>query len=47
MSYAKIMGRNVGKNTRKNLISKYSQKLLDHFKQPASDALKSASKRAT
>ena len=29
-----------------NLSSKYRQKLLDHAKQPAADALKSASKRA-
>ena len=30
----------------KNLSSKYSQKLLDHAKQSATDALKTASKRA-
>ena len=29
-----------------NLSSKYSQKLLDHAKQSATDALKTASKRA-
>ena len=30
----------------KNLSSQYSQKLLDHAKQSATDALKTASKRA-
>ena len=30
----------------KNLISQYNQKLLDHAKQSATDALKTASKRA-
>ena len=32
------------KNISKNLNSKYSQKLLDHAKQSATDALKTASK---
>ena len=31
----------------KNLSCKYSQKLLDHVKQPATDALKITSKRTT
>ena len=31
---------------KKNLSCKYSQKLLDHAKQSATDALKTASKRA-
>ena len=39
------MGRNIGKNINKNLSSKYSQKLLDHAKQSAADALKTAPKR--
>ena len=39
------MGRNIGKNISKNLISKYSQKLLDHAKQSATDVLKTASKK--
>ena len=39
------MGRNIGKNISKNLNSKYSQKLLDHAKQSATNALKIASKR--
>ena len=34
------MGRNIGKNISRNLSSKYSQKLLDHAKQSATDALK-------
>ena len=34
------MGRNIGRNTSKNLRSKYSQKRRDHAKQPATDALK-------
>ena len=36
----------MGKNTGKNLSSKYSQNFLDHSKQYATDALKTASKRA-
>ena len=39
------MGRNIDQNTSKNLSSKYSQKLIDHAKQSATDALKTASKR--
>ena len=34
------MGKNIGKNISKNLSGKYSQKLLDHAKQSATDALK-------
>ena len=37
--------RNMGKNISQNLSSKYSQKPLDHAKQFATDALKTASKR--
>ena len=40
------MGKNIDKNISKNLSGKYSQKLLDHGKQYATDALKTASKRA-
>ena len=36
----------IGKNISKNLGSKYSQKLLDHAEQSATDTLKTASKRA-
>ena len=38
--FAKTMGRNISNN----LSSKYSQKLLDHGKQSAANALKTASK---
>ena len=34
----------MGKNISKNLSGKYSQKLLDHAKQSATDALKTISK---
>ena len=40
------MGRNVGKNISKFLSSEYSQKLLNHAKQSATDALKTASRKA-
>ena len=40
------MGKNIDKNISENLRSKCSQKLLNHAKQFASDALKTASKRA-
>ena len=45
LSFAKNMGKNIGKNIIKNLNGKYSQKLLDHGKQSATDAFKTASKR--
>ena len=32
LSFAKSVGRNVGKDISENLVSKYSQKLLDHAK---------------
>ena len=38
------MGKNVGKNIRKNLSSKYNWKLLDHAKQSATDGIKTALK---
>ena len=41
MSFAKIMSKNISKN----LIRKFSQKLLDHAKQFATDALKTTSDR--
>ena len=41
LSFAKILSKNIGKN----MSSKYSQKLLDHAKQSATDALKTASKK--
>ena len=46
LSFARNMGKNVGKDICKNLSGKYSQKLLDHAKQSATDALNTASKNA-
>ena len=43
--FARNMGRNIGKSISKNLSSKHSQKLIDHAKLSATDALKTASKR--
>ena len=40
LSFDKNMGKNIGENIRKNLSGKYSQRLLDHAKQSATDALK-------
>ena len=40
------MDKNIGKIIIKNLSGKYSQELLDHAKESATDALKTASKRA-
>ena len=40
------MSKKVGKNISRNLNDKYSQKLLDHAKQSATDAFKTTSKRA-
>ena len=39
------MGKNIGKSISKSLSGKYSQRLLDHAKQSATDALKTSSKR--
>ena len=41
------MGKNIGKNISKNLSGKYSQELLDHAKQFATDALKTTAKRVS
>ena len=38
LSFANNTGENIGKNKNKSLNSKYSQKLLDHAKQSATDA---------
>ena len=53
LSFAENIGKNIGKNITKNLTGKYSpgmlamyQKPLDHAKQSATDAFKTASKRA-
>ena len=40
------MGKKIGKNINKNLISKYNQKHLDHIKQLAIGVFKTALKRA-
>ena len=45
MPFAKNMGKNIGKNISKILSGKYSQKVLDHTKQSAPDAIKTSSKR--
>ena len=45
VSSAKNMGKNIGKNISKNFSNKSSQKLLDHAKKSATDALKTSSKR--
>ena len=39
------MGKNICKNISKIVSGKYSQKLLDHAKKSATDALKTPSKR--
>ena len=44
LSFPKYMGKSIGKNISKNLSSEYSQKLLDHAKQSATDALNTISK---
>ena len=46
LSFARNMGKIIGKNVSKDLSCTYSQKLLDHAKKSATDALKTASKRA-
>ena len=40
LSFPRNIRKNIGKITSKNLSSKYTQKLLDHAKQSATDALK-------
>ena len=44
MSFAKYMGKNIDKNISKNLRGKWSQKLLDHAKQSATDPIKTTLK---
>ena len=46
LSFARNMSKNIGKNISKNLSGKYSKNPLDHAKQSAADAFKTASKRA-
>ena len=43
LSFAKNIVKTIGKNISKNLSSKYNQKLLDHAKKSATDALKTSS----
>ena len=45
LSFAKNIGKKFGKNIGKTLRGKYSEKLLDHAKQSATDALKTISVR--
>ena len=45
LSFAKNMGKNIHNNISKSLSVKYSRRLLDHVKQSAADAFKTASKR--
>ena len=43
LSFAKNTGKDSGKNISKNLSANYIQKRLDNAKQPARDAIKTAS----
>ena len=43
--FAKTMSKNFGKYKSKNVSGKYSQKLLDHAKQSATDAVKTTSNK--
>ena len=45
LSFAKNIGRNIGKSKSKNLSGKYSQKTLNHAKKFARDELKTSSKK--
>ena len=45
LSFARNIGKNIGNNISKKLSGKYSQKLVDHAKNSAIDALKTSSKR--
>ena len=45
VSFTKYMGKIINKNINKNLSDKYSQKLVDYVKQPATDTVKISSKR--
>ena len=44
LSFVKNIGKDIGKNISKNLKGKYSQKLLDHAKQSATDGLETITK---
>ena len=45
LSFAKNIGKSIGKNISKNLSGEFNQKLLDHVKISAADAIKTSSKR--
>ena len=46
LSFAQNTGKNIGQNISKNGSGKYSQKLLNHAKKSATDAFKTALRRA-
>ena len=46
LHFAKNMDKNIARDMSKNLRGKYSQKLLDHAKQFATDTVKTSSKRS-
>ena len=46
LSFSKTIGKNIGKNISKSFNGQYSQKLVDHSKQSATDALKTVLKGA-
>ena len=45
LSYAKNMGKNIGENISNSFRGWYSQKILNHAKESATDVLKTTSKR--
>ena len=45
LSFAENVSKSICKNISKKSSGKYSQKILDHAKESATDALKTASKR--
>ena len=45
LSFAKTMGKSIGKNMSKHLNGKYGQKFLDHAKKSDKDSIKTTSKR--
>ena len=47
LSFAKNMAKNIGTNISKSLRGKYSQRLIDHTKQSAINALKTHSKSSS
>ena len=47
LPFAKNMGKFIGKNISKGLNGKYSQKLLDHAEQSATDALRKVIQKTT